>query len=344
MNPILFPFTFLSEREASGLAACFGRCTVCLPSRLQVPGSMLSLDDKGLISLAYPFEKRDALLEKILKSLDMWANLHGPGHLRQNLGVNSGTFYNDESSVFRLLDQMKRYPQNSDVANADVTDKTDPQSEWILQSRVFLQIAQEFDERNQTLRRDLDVVESIAHRFQQELHATSDDIHDQPSPLTNVDNDTDRSYMLPERMAAWLCFISAQASPSAGTAPNTFVTTSPAIEEQLLFAIPDLEPVVVFSQISTHARKDSEARQWRNDLGRWLSDLVNRNGSSKATPAPQPPPLRSEAPTVSLTVYYANQSPPQWFSHATGNTNIIQQNFGDMKHEQTTILACVKNE
>lgn len=339
MNPILFPFTFLPELEASGLAACFDRCTVCLPSRLQVPGSMSALADEGLISLAYPFEKRDAHLEKILKSLDLWANLHGPGHLRQNLGVNSDSFNNDESSAFRLVDQMRRYPDKSDVA-----DKIDPQSEWILQSRLFLQIAQEFDERNQTLQSDLDVVASIAHRFQQELHATSDGIDDQPSPLTKVESDTDRSYMLSERMAAWLCFLSAPASPYAETAPNTFVTTSPAIEEQLLYAITELKPVGMFSQISTHARKDSDARQWRNDLDRWLSDLVNRKGSLKAAAAPQPPPLRSETPTVSLTVYYANQSPPQWFSHAAGNTNIIQQNFGDMAHEQTTLLACVKNE
>jgi len=306
-----------------------------MPSGLQVPNSMSNLTDKGWLSMVTPFKADDAALEKTIKNYREWADLHGPRHLRQFVEQIPCPPFHDDSSVYRLSEEIKTRSRDAGA----MKNQSDRRSEFIFQSRIFLLIAQEFDRRNRALRRDLAVVESMEHDFRRNLHAMENAVNiNQPSDGLYRD-DHERTYMLFKRLTAWTCFLFQKAVPA-----RIFVTTSQPVVDRLINIIPGVEPVLAVKKIPVGDSENVVAVNWRKDLGRWLTDYnaLNETGGTKVPP--QPPEVRKGEVTLSLKVYRAAQVPIKWFGRAAGVENPFEEAHDDRQDGKGTLLAYLKSE
>ncbi len=335
MDPVFFPFTFITEPVARDLSTCFDRSTVLMPSGLQVPNSMRNLADKGRLSLVTPFMTDDVALETTIKNYREWADLHGSRHLRQFIEQIPGPPFHDDSSVYRLIEEIKTRSRDAGA----MKNQSERRSEFIFQSRIFLLIAQEFDRRNRDLQQDLAVVESMEHNFRRYLHAMENAVDvNQPSDGLYRDG-REGSYMLLERLRAWTCFLFQKAVTA-----RIFVTTRQPIVDRLINAIPWVEPVLAVRKIPVGDSGNVGAVKWRKDLGRWLADYTALNETSGAKVPPQPPDVRKGAATLSLMVYRADQVPLKWFGRAAGVESLVEEAHDDRQGGKATLLAYIKSE
>lgn len=305
-----------------------------MPSGLQVPNSMSNLADKGWISMVTPFKADDAALEATIKNYRQWADLHGPRHLRQFVEQIPGPPFHDDSSEYRLFEEIKTRSQDAGA----MKNKSERRPEFIFQSRIFLLIAQEFDRRNRALRRDLAVVESMEHDFRRHLHAMENAVDvNQPSDGLYRD-DHERSYMLFERLTAWTCFLFQEAVPA-----RILVTISQPVVERLIDALPGVEPVLAVRKIPVGDPETVAAVNWRKDLGRWLADYTPLNKMDGAD-SPQPPEVRKGEGTLSLMVYRADQASLKWFGRAAGIESLFEEAIDDRQDGKETLLAYLESE
>lgn len=306
-----------------------------MPSGLQVPNSMRVLADNGWLSMVTPFKADDAALETTIKSYREWADLHGPRHLRQFVEQMPGPPFHDDSSVYRLFEEIKTHSRDSGTMKKQL----DRRSEFIFQSRIFLLIAQEFDRRNRALRRDLAVVESMEHDFHRHLHAIENAVDvNQPSDGFYRD-DNERSYMPYERLKAWTCFLFQKTVPA-----RIFVTTSQPVVDRLINAIPGVEPVLAVRKIPVGNSENEVAVNWRKDLGWWLADYTALNETSETKVPPQPPEVRKGEATLSLMVYRADQAPHKWFGRAAGVESLLEEAHDERQNGKATLLAYLESE
>jgi len=306
-----------------------------MPSGLQVSNSMSNLADKGWLSMMTPFKTGDAALEATIKNYREWADLHGPRHLRQFVEQIPDTPFHDDSSVYRLFEEIKTRSRDAGA----MKNQSDRRTEFIFQSRIFLLIAQEFDRRTQALRRDLAVVESMEHDFRRHLHAMENAVDVYQSSNGLYRDDHERSYMPYERLKAWTCFLFQKAVPS-----GIFVTTSQPIVDRLINAIPGVERVLAVKKIPVGGSGNVPAVNWRKDLGRWLADYnaLNETGGTKVPP--QPPEARKGEVTLSLMVYRADQAPLKWFGRAAGVESLLEEAHDDRQNGKATFLAYLESE
>ena len=251
MDIIYFPFTFVSERECRLVSACFEQWSVWMPSAFRIPPHMQKLSDNNLLSMEFPFIDKDDFMAPALNHLEKWADTHGHGHLRQSLSYGENQSKQTESSVYHILDAINAEVNEKRSGFAANENNGEPTAEdkCVLQRRIFLQIAQAFDQHEQAIRNDMDMVTSLEHRFQEILHATqSHGIRGPRDSNTRQDiakrDHGDRSYMLSERLEAWLCFLAASGYKHSQKEQWVYVTTSSAIEKLLVDALPDASPAI----------------------------------------------------------------------------------------------------
>jgi len=335
MDPVFFPFTYVTEPVARNLRACFDRSTVLMPSGLQVPRSMSNLADKGWLSIVTPFKADDAALETTIKNYREWADLHGPRHLRQFVEQIPCPPFHDDSSVYRLFEEIKTRSRDAGA----MKNQSDRRSEFIFQSRIFILIAQEFDRRNRALRQDLAVVESMEHDFHRHLHATENAVAVNQLPDGLYHDDRERPYMLFERLTAWTCFLFQKAIPA-----RIFVTTSQPVVDRLINSIPGVERVLAEKKIPVRGSGNVPAVNWRKDLGRWLADYTALNETGETKVPPQPPEARKGEVTLSLMVYRADQAPLKWFGRAAGVESLLEEAHDDRQNGKATVLAYIESE
>jgi len=333
MDPVFFPFTFITESMARDLRACFDRIVVFMPSGLQVPKSMSLLGDRDWLSMVTPFKTGDVELEAFLKNYWEWADLHGPRHLRQIAEQIPNTSFYDNSSVYRLFEEIKtRYRDPGAMKK-----QSSRRSEFIFQSRIFLLIAQEFDQRTWALRQDLATVESMEYDFYKNLHAKENGFAiNEPRDGLYRDGH-ERSYMFLERLTAWSCFLF-----EAAASAKIFITTSQPIVDRLIKSIPGVETVLSVNKIPVRGLGNVAAVNWRKNLRQWLAKYTDMKETGDEKVFPHPPEARKGEATLSLMVYRVDQAPDKWLGRATGVESLLEEAHGNRQNEKATLLAYVK--
>lgn len=350
MDIIYFPFTFVSERECRLVSACFEQWSVWMPSAFRIPPHMQKLSDNNLLSIEFPFIDKDDFMAPALNHLEKWADTHGHGHLRQSLSYGENQSKQTESSVYHILDAINAAVNEKRSGFAANGNNGEPTAEgkWVLQRRIFLQIAQAFDQHEQAIRNDMDMVTSLEHRFQEILHATQSQgirgPRDSNTRQVNAKRDHgDRSYMLSERLEAWLCFLAAPGFKLSQNKSRIYVTASRAIEKLLVDALPELSRVIKINHIPVSYGVDKDGYQWRQSLDRWLVQWMGAT-EENALNTPQPPKPAPDHPTVSLSIYRTNMSIDRWIGRVL-ETDPLGMIGREMPGTPTsTTLAYIKNE
>lgn len=170
MNPILFPFTWISEFARGVLFACFEKVTVLQPAGELVPEPLSRLERDGRLDIYLPDEtsdpKADDDLPNLLSAYHAWADLH-----------------REERPAFHKFSQLHpRFPDDASTAwirskilnpEGKQTDNQSPSNgsemESLQMARLFLAIAQEYDLQSESLSLDLHTIEDMERNLFRDL-------------------------------------------------------------------------------------------------------------------------------------------------------------------------------
>ncbi len=304
MEPIFFPFTYVSDAALTALTHCFKRIVIYQPSRLSVPAAFQDLEGKGGLTIRIPVESDEKTLATVLQQYRAWAELHqGDGLTYFTCPSDAYPFLGD-SSLSRIRDEIRH--RNDNGASGAVSDP-------IRETSVFLQVAQELDRQNAELELELRQVSRREQALFEDLKGDGEETVPglqaaglSPAIVSPAIEDPG-AYMTSERVAAWSRLMLNDPVHS-----GIFVTTSPAIFDFIKEDAPNLERVLSV-ELSDVVSSGSEGKKlFQDSLMDKLAFFLN-SAPGKALPDADAV-SDSESGTV-LSVHLApGTTPDQFFS------------------------------
>lgn len=297
--PVYFPMTYLSPVVGSTLAACFGQTAVYRPSDRKLPPAMQAGKDAGRLLVRLPAAGESDRLAQLLEDYYAWA--------RENRGVDLSLFkgrasshpFFGSTSISRIRQEIR---DGGDAAPKEAT--ADP----VFEARLFLEMAQALDRRNDELEQSLDDVRGKETRMLAELMGDDADPEAIEAIFSTGGSPDPGAYMTGTRLQAWWRL--ARSGPLPG---NLLVTNSRAVIEHLVEIRPGLEKIDVSWRLPYPQPGDGESTAWQ---ARVLEYLVRLTEKTDAGPAPvDVPAVKPGAAAVNLSLYrYANAGAADFFN------------------------------
>lgn len=205
MNPILFPFTWMPESAGGVLLACFKQVTLLQPARKLVPEPLRRLERTGRLAICLPDENPDGKSDKeaiedlpnLLRAYHEWADLH----------------WGERSAFHKFAQYRSHGPDDASIAwirakirepEGNIQSHPGGGAAHLLQTaRLFLAIAQEYDQQHESLSTDLHTIYDMERNLLQDLAPDRSSSMDfTPAPPLPADIETGRP-MPEQRLAAW---------------------------------------------------------------------------------------------------------------------------------------------
>ena len=235
MLPIFFPYTTMPPAVCDLLYAGFGRCIVYQPSKAETPERMVRLAEHGLVELRFPFDENEEEFCALMKAYRGWAAQQGGKTgmgtaFLKSLGGELPFFDDTMASQIQSQIRARAYSRN---VSAGVPE---PMTSELLKDRIFLAIAQAYDEYTDSVSSDLKRVDILEKDLLQSLLGTVDT----PDSI-NLENpghgaNIQKEYMAQERLEAWTRLMLSDPLQKGRRASGLFVTSSLNVFEQLLEA------------------------------------------------------------------------------------------------------------
>ncbi len=306
MKPIYFPFTVISKPVCQTLAACFRQTAVYQVSSTKIPDEMQKLAKSGILDIRIPVEFDGEKLDAIVKQYRSWANSHQGSEIAFLKSRADKIPFYDETFARQITAEIKRVgvPQNR-------SQKSDP----LLNTALFLHLAQEYDMQNLALNQDFQAIEAIEQDFMKDLKGESQDLDEEAALEKRLEAHDPGYYMTKERIHAWTRIMQQDQQYS-----GLFVTTSKSVFESLIDSAPEAELVGVLDAIPVVDNEVEELETWRDELMKHLEMLATVVWIAKTDPiitAPEIPWCKIKA---SLTLYIVpGKTPYEFFARCVEN-------------------------
>lgn len=208
MKAIYFPFTTISDEQMTVIGNCFDSAPIIYQPTTYIPKAMQHWVDSGKVEIRRPVQGDEAILERIVREYQKWAELH------QGAELSAFRFMVDdeESSIARIRNSLRMYDIPKD------TEKGDP----MFNVRLFLRIAQEYDIQHQEADKEISAFEKMEKAMLEELRGEEDELEISSDKL--IVREDVGEYMTAERMTAWTQLMLRDTGDSC-----LFITESPAV-------------------------------------------------------------------------------------------------------------------
>ena len=260
MLPVYFPFTSVSRQLMDASSEFFKKLAVYQISDAAIPDRMKTWrDDKGL-DIRLPLQHRETEVNSILRDFRTWAQHHQGGDISFFKTRQGDIPFFDDSSVAQIRKEIKAGGEaESTIKKAESQD---------LYPGVFLQMAQDLDEKNRELAGDLESQAVKAHELITALKG--DPAVTVPDDLeTGISAGDQEAYMIPERMAAW-----AHIMLRDDLQPLLLMTSNPMVLEDLVErAIRDPQKVQKVLTVKPPLGDAGQISQCRDALAVYIRDL-----------------------------------------------------------------------
>ncbi|AOY58207.1 MULTISPECIES: hypothetical protein [Desulfococcus] len=160
MEPIYFPFTYVSPFAATLLGACFPRTVVYQPLSDAVPASLRTWADEGGFDIRVPVDIDNVRLLKLLDEYQKWADLHEGKDLK---------FFKTQSGRIPFFEDVSTHRLSTDIRKRVSGESDTPSTDALFDARFFLAVAQEFDRRQNELQDGLATYREMERKFLKEL-------------------------------------------------------------------------------------------------------------------------------------------------------------------------------
>ncbi len=329
MKPIYFPYTYISNPVAEAVAACFGQFTVYQPLSDELPLTMQSWVDKGVIDIRIPVRSDNRELKSAAENYLNWANLHAGSS-----GTNRASLKTLKASV-PLLEASLSSQIVADVKKQISGTTTDKSSDPVLLSRIFLYFAQEFDQQSQeldhVLKESHQKEQDLIHDLKKEEDALAAELKKEPGHMPDVNTD----YLILGRLEAWTRLLLRD-----GQASGLFVTQSTTVLKHLLDSVPTAKKILDFEAIPRATA--AGLAPWQEQLMSYLSDVVENKWSALSGEKASGINIPAAENTVALKIYLVpDQNFPQIFCRGAGikgpESDLVRLTKGD----RNTLLCLV---
>lgn len=311
MTPVYFPFTYVSEPVISALRACFKQVAVYQPSAYNIPAAMQKWAKSGFFDLRTPVQNDKEKLDVIVDEFKEWVKFYPKSQIeRMKIEKDSVPFF-DEFSTSQI---------KADIKGRKSATQSDP----VFNARLFLSAAQEYDIKNDELKKDLSLLDKSEQRLFNLIKGKDEADYDGPS-LKKLSNKNDRSdYMMFERISAWSRFYQQDRLPGDLSLSEFFVTSSRAVMDLITEKSEKVEKVIDFDAIPVSAQNQQKRYDWQDHLMEKLEILEQTSWTGNAEPIKFVPPFRENGPTVSLSIFLVPEETPHDFFQKVAGSKITR--------------------
>ena len=299
MEPIYFPFTFISKPVCKTLAACFRQTVVYQISSTKVPDEMQKLEKKGILDIRIPAEYDEEKLDEILKQYRDWINSHQGSEIAYLKSIADKTPFYDETFARQITADIK-----SKGARQNRSQKSNP----LLNAALFLHLAQEYDMQNLRLRQDLQAIEEMEQNFMKDLKGENQAPDEETARGKTLEAHDPGHYMTKERIQAWSYLMQHDKQAS-----GLFITSSRSVFEHLIDVTPEAEKVLSFDAVPVLDNRVEEIEKWQAGLMKNLEMLTTIVWLAKTDSIINAPEIPGCEIKASLTLYIVPGKTPHEF-------------------------------
>ena len=264
MVPLLFPFTYVSDRTLNAMAACFQSFAVYQPSDLDVPESFSAMARPGGLTVRSPAKVDPKRLAAVLKAFRNWAQLHQGQGLVFAEAFKSRTPFFDDTLPSRLRGDILRRAGGDAAA--------DP-SDALFEACVFLQVSQELDRQNAEVQEGLERVSRRERELFEGLWGPAEGDRREPSPAAALPAVEDPgARMTSERIGAWTWLLREDPEPT-----GLFITDSRAVFDRVMDSAPASD-LILSVELAGSGHRASEPL---SSVGQALLDGLQSVGEGK---------------------------------------------------------------
>ena len=331
MKPIYFPYTYLSNPLAEAVASCCGKFSVYQPLSDKLPLTMQPWVDKGVIDIRLPARGADREVESATENYLNWANLHTGSsrtHLASLKTLTASAKGLDASLSSQIVADVKKQ------INGNTTAKS---SDPVLSARIFLYLAQNFDQQSQEVENALAESRKKEQDLIQDLKRERDPLAAHFYKETDHIPQVNADYLIEGRLKAWTRLLLQDRQP-----PGFFITHSKAILGQLLDIAPTAEKIFDFDAIPATTLTTMGSAPWRNQLMSFLSYMAENKWAAISEKRVTGIDIPVAENSVSLKIYVVpDQNPPQVFCRGAGIKGPDSDLTGPTGGGRNTLLGLV---
>ncbi len=306
MKPIYFPFTYIPTPVAHIVHSCLGQAIVYQPSLRKLPEEMEEHEKEGLIDIRVPIKKDQEKLDAVLKDYAVWADLHGGDKTSLIRFQDSMRANVEHSSISQLRNEIKRHGKDN---------LSDQKPDYLLNARLFLHFAQEFDIRNNGIDQDISLVAEMEQQLMDNLQGGIGFINEKDPGISMTSTKDHGIHMPAERLNAWICLFLNQTQQEKDESSGIFITTSKAVFELLTENGADAELIVDMPLMLIPGSLDDKLLSWQDSLLKRLSKIVISSWPVKVSELNIPFEGGEKGNTFSLKICIVpNQNPVDFFS------------------------------
>ena len=237
--------TFITQESAVAINRRLGRFAIYQPIKGQTPAILESVSAAAAIELRHPVIGDEPYLLELCRAYGSWGDIYQKESFRLNRLAGNG-FYNQDFAREISSDVLK----NKSGREPGETQKPDP----VINARVFLQLAQEFDLREFEIRQGIEKADNASKELFEALRGENLGIDAFSDSKRNAGSINDAgSLMTDARMAAWTVL-----SKYDRRAPDFFITDSRTVMELILERVPQVLKLDTFSNASEPDKAERE--------------------------------------------------------------------------------------
>ncbi len=311
MKPIYFPFTYTPEPVLEALSAFFKQVVVYQPSNLKIPESMQKPANSNLLEIRIPVKGDENKIDDILKDYKSWANIHQGSEM---------AFLKTKPDMIPFFGESSTSQIKADIKKKKQKQQNEKKQDSLLNARIFLHIAQEFDVQNWEIDKDLllleektlDLIDNL--KGEDELSFKGND----REPALKIDHQSD--YMTIDRIIAWTHLLQYDQDMS-----GLFITNNRSAIEHLIEKTPEAKIVLNIDSIPLTNSDDEKRKKWQNSLNEQLELILEDSLPASEGIKIKSPFDKNDGKKVSLTLYLVpGEAPYEFFTRSAWHKTIIK--------------------
>lgn len=330
MQPVYFPFTYISETVAAGLSAFFQKTAVYLPSSQNIPENMRQYASNEIIDLRIPLGNDEDKLETLCKYYRDWATIHEGAEISfLKTRANTIPFF-EESSTLKI--------------KADIKEKLLKPSEKmpdpLFVARLFLQTAQEFDLQQEEIGQKLQYSEKMTQDLFYTLKGEDENLFQEDL----VGNKYDPGhYKAEERIKTWARLMQVDQQQNDSENASLFVTSSRSVFDYIIDKISEAERVFEIQSLPIKHNPDVDRKKWQAGLIEHLARLMGSKWPESGNTHVDLPENEECVKTASLLIYIVPGETPDRFVSRLTDDNLPEYEKTDSHIKiQNTLIGLIE--
>ncbi|MBU1053303.1 MAG: hypothetical protein KKC46_05670 [Proteobacteria bacterium] len=326
MKPLYFPFTYINDAKAANMRACFKQITVYQPGFLNLSENMQKLSDEGLLDIRVPGKGDEAKLKALLNEYKAWAELHQKSDMAFLNATEEKHPFFDETFPSQLASQIKK-----NMGGNQEKLKTD----FLFNSRLFLGIAQEYDQQQEAIINNLASVSEMEKKLLADLTDEDENIFSNSVGAFFKTGHEPQIYKIKERLEAWIYLLINDKEK-----PCFFITESKDTIDFIIETNPDFEKVIDLQKIPVCFVPDI-MDNWQIMLAKQVEGLLSDKNFKVSKDINNIPAVNKTERNVSLKIFrISNKSRYEFFQNILAKDIDVIQN--DDKINKCILIGIVE--